>query len=145
MFTQSQSEKDFKLTSQYLWASKSVKNPIEDCLGIPLSSAKQIYIQTCYNPKWFPTWNILFTPSFSVRCIAAFYWQWSIFWHAKQTTRIKIRQSQPTSMTFWPCVLICMKPTMVCIGFDWLISNSTLQDDVKRWCQKKDVKRKLCT
>ena len=28
------------LTSQYLWASKSVKNPMEDCWGIPLSSAK---------------------------------------------------------------------------------------------------------
>lgn len=30
----------FWLTSQYLWASKSVKNPMEDCWGIPLSSAK---------------------------------------------------------------------------------------------------------
>ena len=31
---------DEKLASQYRWASKSVKNPIEDCLGTPLNSTE---------------------------------------------------------------------------------------------------------
>lgn len=51
----------------------------------------------------------------------------STFRHAKQTRRIKIHHSLPTSMIFWTCGLFPWNKIIIYIGCDWLVLNGMLR------------------
>lgn len=86
-------------------------------------------------------WKRLFTPAFSVMCIAAFYWYPS-FDMLNEQHRSKSANHSPLA---WPSDFVCSfawnQQRYQCIGFDWLISNSTSKDNAERWCRKMDVER----
>ena len=85
------------------------------------------------NQDVFSVWYDLI-PAFSVMCIANIFRNLSFDKLSKQDGSKSTNHSPLT----WPFELVAhlhrsdMKQTSVCIGCDWLISNSKSKDDVER-------------